>query len=55
MLFLLHALMRIALMIIDGAAQWFATTLRLPKEVVRVRFAQFNWMQDSCAHRARVP
>ena len=35
-------LMHIVLMTIDGAAQWFATTLRLQKEVVRVRFALFT-------------
>ena len=48
-------LMHIVLMTVDGAAQWFATTLRLLKKVVRARFALFKSMKDSCARRARVP
>ena len=39
MYFLSLVLMPIASRKIDGAAQWFATTLRLLKEVVRVRSA----------------
>ena len=38
----LRALMPFELTTIDGAARWYATTLRLPKKVVRVRFALFS-------------
>ena len=42
MFFHLLVLMHLGSMTIDGAAQWYATTLRLPKKVVRVRFALFS-------------
>ena len=31
---------------IDGAARWHATTLRLPKKVVDVKFAIFSRMES---------
>ena len=48
----LHVLMFLLKMTIDGAARWHATTLRLQKKVVGVKFATFNWMEKFCALRA---